>query len=205
MQAPSSPHDMPGTLYDEASVAVGNHAHEILFGLAYAYVRPGERLIDLGIGSGLSSQLFHRAGLGIVGVDSAEQMLERCRAKGIAEQLVVHDLASRPWPFEGARHDHAIACGVLHFFEALDPLLSEVARVVRPGGLFVFTTMERAAPIPTSIPVFVHSRSHVLERARAHGLEAIGDVAFDTPARPSRDAHVGFRAHLTRVIGAEGT
>jgi predicted TPR repeat methyltransferase len=201
MEAPLSPHDMSGALYDEASIALGNHAHEVLFGLMYAHVRPGELLLDIGIGTGLASQLFHRAGLCIVGVDSAEEMLAHCRAKGIAERLVVHDLASTPWPFEGARFDHAIACGLFHFFVSLDPLLAELARVVRTGGVVGFTTMERAAPIPSPISVFAHTRPHVLERCRAHGLEVSDDVAFETPARSSRDAHVGFRAYVSRASG----
>jgi hypothetical protein len=36
---------------------------EVVFGLVYEYVKPGETLLDLGIGSGLSSIRFHQAGL----------------------------------------------------------------------------------------------------------------------------------------------
>jgi predicted TPR repeat methyltransferase len=33
-----------------------------------------------------------------------------------------------------------IACGLFHFIPDLEPIVEEVARVARPGGLFAFTT-----------------------------------------------------------------
>ena len=191
---------MPGAAYDAASAAIGNHAHEILFGLAYEGVRAGERLLDVGIGTGLASAPFHRAGLGIVGLDTAEEMLASCRAKGIAERLVVHDVRDVPWPFAAARFDHALACGVAHFLEELDLLLGEMARVVRPDASLAFTTLE-VPPLSSSLPLFVHPRALVLACARTHGLAIVKDVAFSTPSSPARDALVGFRAYLARRQG----
>lgn len=131
----SNPHDMPGGLYDEASERVGNHAHEILFGLTYEHVCAGQRLLDVGIGTGLSSVLFHRAGLEIEGVDFAEGMLDACRRKGIARRLTVHDLSVVPWPFGDASFDHVTCCGVLHFVRDIGGYLGEVRRSDVPVGL----------------------------------------------------------------------
>ncbi|MBX7193980.1 MAG: class I SAM-dependent methyltransferase [Sandaracinaceae bacterium] len=193
-----SPHDMPGELYDATSAAIGNHAHEILFGLAYAHLHPGERVLDVGIGSGLAAELFHRAGLVVEGLDVSDGMLETCRGKHVAERLVVHDVGVRPWPFADASFDHVVACGLLHFFRDLDPLLDEMARVVRPGGLVAFTEMERAPEAPTPMPVFVRSFGIVLSTCRTHGLEVFKDVGFTTPSGPSGADRVGFHGYLAR-------
>jgi ubiquinone/menaquinone biosynthesis C-methylase UbiE len=191
---------MPGEVYDAASAALGNHAHEILFGLVYEHLRSGQRVLDVGIGSGLASELFHRAGLRVVGVDLAEGMLASCRRKGVAESLVVHDLSAAPWPFATAGFDHAIACGVIHFFAAPELFFDELSRVVRPGGTASFTTLERPPP-RSAVAVHVHPRARVIEQARARGLVVAKDVAFSTPSSPSRDADVGFRAYLARRGG----
>jgi predicted TPR repeat methyltransferase len=54
----------------------------MVFGMAFEYVAPGERLPDLGIGTGLSSAPFRKAGPEIRGLDGSEEMLAACRRKG---------------------------------------------------------------------------------------------------------------------------
>jgi ubiquinone/menaquinone biosynthesis C-methylase UbiE len=60
---------------------------EAVFGLTYEYVKPGQSLLDLGIGSGLSSILFHKTGLRIYGLDGSGEILKVCAAKNFAVEL----------------------------------------------------------------------------------------------------------------------
>ncbi|WP_423224970.1 hypothetical protein [Candidatus Amarolinea aalborgensis] len=62
-------HDAYAADYDQQVQAYGCHVADVLFGLCYEYVQPGQRLLDAGIGSGLSAQLFAKAGLEIHGMD----------------------------------------------------------------------------------------------------------------------------------------
>ena len=70
------------TQYERQVAEQAWHGHEIMFGLMYEYVRPGESLLDIGIGTGLSSLLFHKTGLRVSGFDNSTDMLKGCEPKG---------------------------------------------------------------------------------------------------------------------------
>jgi len=131
----------PGSTYGGYDAQARQHYWhpEALFGLTYACLHPGERLLDVGIGTGLASEPFASAGVAVFGLDSDAEMLALCRAKGFAADLVQHDLTITPWPYGEASFDHVLAAGVLHFFPDIEPICREVARVLRPGGTFTFT------------------------------------------------------------------
>jgi predicted TPR repeat methyltransferase len=139
-------HDAYAADYDEQVRAYDCYLAEALFGLAFEFVRPGERLLDVGIGSGLSAAPFAQAGLRVSGMDFAPAMLDLCRAKGIADDLRRHDLRRTPWPYASRAFDHAVACGVFHFLSDLETIFDETARVVQAGGVLAFTTKGSAQP-----------------------------------------------------------
>ena len=107
---------------------------EIVFGLAYPFVAPGDSILDIGIGTGLSSALFSRAGLKVYGMDASKDMLDVCRKKNMAERLEVHDLRTPPYPFENTSINHAVCTGVMHLFASLDVIFAETARIMKKNG-----------------------------------------------------------------------
>lgn len=136
----ASLHDAYAADYDRQVREYSCYLADCLFGLCFEFVRPGQRLLDAGTGSGLSAILFARAGLAVSGFDFSPAMLEICRAKGIAEDLKLHDITLAPWPYAADRFDHVICCGVTHFIPDLEAVFSEARRVLRPGGVFAFTS-----------------------------------------------------------------
>lgn len=127
------------TGYDQ--MAAANHWHPAaIFGLCFEYLRSGQRLLDVGTGTGLAAESFARAGLQVYGFDTSPEMLAVCASKRFAVELKQHDLLSMPWPYAGRSFDHVIACGVLHFVGDLAPIFREVDRLLRPGGVFAFST-----------------------------------------------------------------
>jgi ubiquinone/menaquinone biosynthesis C-methylase UbiE len=63
-------------VYDQEAEETGWFGPEILFGLSFKYLQPNQSILDLGIGTGLSSVLFHKAGLEVHGLDNSPEMLE---------------------------------------------------------------------------------------------------------------------------------
>lgn len=97
---------------------------------------PDEGLwLDLGCGTGwmqevLSSKNYRRR---IVGIDISEGMLRFARQKHIP--VVLGD--AKKIPFRDSCFDGVIAKGVLHHLPAIAAAVSEIARILKPGGLVV--------------------------------------------------------------------
>ena len=117
----------------EAALGVGNPVRRA--GLA-----SGETVVDLGCGAGIDTLLAARLvapGGRAVGLDTLPEMLERASAHatagGIANVAWVRgELESIPLP--DATVDVAISNGVLNLSPRKGRALSEVFRVLRPGG-----------------------------------------------------------------------
>lgn len=103
---------------------------------------PGARVLDLGIGPGVSGIELLRAAPAtrLVGIDASPAMLRRARANGAAAGvdlgLVRADAACLP--FADATYDGATGHSFLYLLPDGDRVLREVHRVVRPGGTVAF-------------------------------------------------------------------
>jgi predicted TPR repeat methyltransferase len=180
---------------------------DALFGMMFEYIHPGDRLIDMGIGTGLGSQQFHRAGLEISGIDISGPMLEKCRAKGISSDLRVHDLR-RPLPFADREFDHAVAVGVLHFIEDVDPVVSETSRVIRRGGIFGYTTFcpeDESKDVSEQrihgFLVYRHSNRLMESLMKRHGFRLLKTTRLKYYSDPSRSVEVTNRISVVRYAG----
>jgi predicted TPR repeat methyltransferase len=136
----ASLHDAYAAGYDRQVQEYGSHVHEALFGLCYDFIHPGQRLLDLGIGTGLAAELFARAGLIVYGLDFSPAMLALCRSKGFAVELICQDAAQPPWRIPDHACEHVTSCGVFHFIGELDAIFYDAHRVLSNGGIFAFTT-----------------------------------------------------------------
>ncbi|MBU6234400.1 MAG: methyltransferase domain-containing protein [Alphaproteobacteria bacterium] len=127
-----------------------NSYDETMRGMAYVEpqriaeaLRPklaaGARLLDIGIGTGLTVAPFQGCGIHITGIDASPGMLEICRAKMLADSLICHDAALEPMPLGAQSLDAAICAGTLEYIADPLPFFQDVARVLKPGGLFAFT------------------------------------------------------------------
>ena len=102
------------------------------------------RVLEVGPGRGeLAERLARELGVDVVAVDQSERMVELTRARGIDARLGdVQEL-----PFEDGFFDCAVAAWMLYHVPDLDRGLSELARVLRPGGrLVAVTNSERSLP-----------------------------------------------------------
>lgn len=128
--------------YDEYIAQTHWHGSEMLFGLMYEYILSEENLLDLGIGTGLSSLPFKKLGLKIYGVDGSEEMIKICQKKAITEDIREADMVQFKSPYGVAVFDHVISHGVFHLIGELESVFHEVSRSIRDRGIFGFTIDE---------------------------------------------------------------
>jgi predicted TPR repeat methyltransferase len=155
----------------------GWHGPEVVFGLVYSFVNPGESVLDIGIGTGLGSLLFHKAGLHVYGMDMSPEMLKVCRKKGFAEDLKVHDLTVEPYPYSTTSLDHAVCIGVLNHFEDLRPVFNETSRILKDNGIFAFVVAGRKSDEESSFEV-EHGDSRTI--MSLHSEEQINELLHNT-------------------------
>lgn len=172
----TSAHDKYAKDYDEQVRNYDCYIADVLFGLSYEYIQPGETLFDIGIGTGISSQLFHLAGLQVFGMDSSAEMLALCKAKGIARELMEQDVLVFPWPYQNGAFNHVICCGVFHFLGDLERIFNETSRIHKPGGIFAFTVMDgKDNPSETyqdriedGLNIYAHTPGYIYQLLRQH-------------------------------------
>ncbi|MBV8503163.1 MAG: methyltransferase domain-containing protein [Paucibacter sp.] len=116
---------------------------------------PGSRLIDLGCGTGLDA--VRMAGLGhrVVATDWSPQMVERTRDRaeraGQGERvralhIGAHELERLDGTLEGTFDGAYSNLGPLNCVPDVETVAQQCARLVRPGGLLVFTVINRWCP-----------------------------------------------------------
>lgn len=100
---------------------------------------PPSDLLDLGCDDGLNSIRFARAARArsIAGVEAVPERADLARGRGV--DVVVGDL-NEPLPFDDDRFGAVVSNQVLEHLVDTDRFVSEIARVLAPGGIAVLST-----------------------------------------------------------------
>lgn len=110
--------------------------------------RPGERILDVGCGTGyFSLKLAAQAAL-VTGVDLSQAMLTVARRRATEERRSIDFLraAGESLPFDDGSFDAAITMATLEFVDDPEKVLGEMLRVTRPGGRVVVGVINRDSP-----------------------------------------------------------
>ena len=92
----------------------------------------GLRVVDLGAGTGILTELLIRLGADVTAVEPDEEMRAEFARRLPAVRLLAGTAEDMPLPDGSA---DAVLCGqAMHWFD-MDRALPEIARVVRPGGV----------------------------------------------------------------------
>jgi 2-polyprenyl-6-hydroxyphenyl methylase / 3-demethylubiquinone-9 3-methyltransferase len=108
-------------------------------------MRRGARGLDVGCGGGILTEDFARVGYPMVGIDRSRPSLQAARAHAFAERFPLRyvNADAETLPFGDASFDFVSCCDVLEHVPDVGRVLSEIARVLRPGGLFFYDTVNR--------------------------------------------------------------
>ena len=104
----------------------------------------GQRLADIGCGGGILAEELSRRGASIVGADRSAPSLAAAKrhASGAdAPRYVCADAMALP--FATASFDGIVSSDFLEHVHDLDAVAVEMARIVRPGGVIAFDTINR--------------------------------------------------------------
>jgi ubiquinone/menaquinone biosynthesis C-methylase UbiE len=126
---------------------LGAFAHaleqEAIFGLAE--VKPGERAVDVGCGTGIYALELARRGVCVVGIDTSFEMLalarEKFRAAGLPGFWVCG--SAEALPFRSQSADLVLAVTSLCFVPYPDQAVAEMRRVLARGGRVVLGELNR--------------------------------------------------------------
>jgi ubiquinone/menaquinone biosynthesis C-methylase UbiE len=184
-------------------------ADAAVFGLMYDHVKPGEKVLDIGIGTGLASERLARYGLRVYGVDASQAMLTECQKKGTTKEIRLVDVSREPLPYENAYFEHVLTCGLLHFFEDLDDLFRETVRVMRDRGTFTFTVMadRDGGPEGRTVlgrmtkwgrQVFHQGRGYISDLCRQNGLTLVSWLLVLGDVDPEDGAKNYYWIYVTR-------
>jgi predicted TPR repeat methyltransferase len=216
MDSIENQNDTMTATYDDEAEACGWFGPEVAFGLTYKYVQAGQSILDIGIGTGLGSVLFQKAGLEVYGMDISQEMLEVCRSKGFT-YLQLHDLIKLPYPYNTESMDHAVCAGVLNFFSDLSPVFEETARILRKGGLFVFIVgdsvdgevheLEVESELTKSgrtVMIYWHSPEQIDTWLERYGFELLRSLPFTVFMDRERTKIMPFKTYLARKVTSIG-
>jgi SAM-dependent methyltransferase len=141
--------------------------------------RPGERVLDIGCGSGEFTAALAAAGADVIGADVAEAALNRARERDPGLRFVRVPLDG-PLPFEDCSFELVWAGEVIEHIADTGPWLSELRRVLAPGGRLLVTTP-----------------SHGRLRVAVLGVERFSEPLGD-------HLHLYTRRSLTELLGEFG-
>lgn len=183
---------------------------------------PGARILDVGSGNGAPAlQLARACPVEVVGISVSERQVaranERAREAGLADRLCFERVDAMKLPYPAESFDGAWALeSMLHMPDKVQ-VLSEVARVVRPGGQVAIADMVYKTPTDRTDDVSarystiyasltpLEEYEGVIERAGLVPMD-IRDVTKETfPTNAAFAAGLRSRAdQFIEILGTEG-
>jgi SAM-dependent methyltransferase len=198
-------------LYDDKHSFVWKMA-ESLLGLLAA--QRGEKILDIGCGTGHLAAKIADSGAAVTGVDRSPEMVRQAREAYPGIRFEVADATTIPLDGE---FDAVFSNATLHWIKEPERVASEISRLLRPGGRFVaefggrgnveglLAAMERAwagqrFAGPMANPWYFPSLGEYASVLEKHGLAVTYGLLFERPT-PLDDGEDGLRNWLMMFGG----
>lgn len=107
----------------------------------------GKAVLDLGCAGGFMAEALDERGAKVTGIDPASDAITAARAHAAQEGRDIRYDAGvgEDLPYADASFDIVVCVDVLEHVQDLAKVLAEIERVLRPGGIFLFDTINRNA------------------------------------------------------------
>jgi len=153
--------------------------------------QPGERILDLGCGSGQLTAKIAESGAAVVGLDRSEEMIVGARRNFPSLKFEIGDAANFNVDLA---FDAVFSNAALHWVKDADGAAASIARALRSGGRFVLemggkgntqAVMEAVREVagPVETPWYYPSVGEYASLLERHGFEIAFATLFDRPTR----------------------
>jgi len=143
-------------------------------------LRPGDRILEIGCGIGTVVHELSNKGHDIIGIDISDEAIEYGRKKYSDIRLEVQ--AAETLPYEDESFEIVLSFDLFEHIAAIDKHISEVRRVLRTGGYYLFQTPNKYSNIIYEIlwtkslqwrryHPSLHSPGQLRRRMARHGFE----------------------------------
>lgn len=105
----------------------------------------GKDVLDLGCAGGFMAEALAKRGANVTGIDPATDAISAARQHAKSQGLRIgYDVGvGEALPYTDASFDAVVCVDVLEHVADLQKVMTEVARILRPGGMFLFDTINR--------------------------------------------------------------
>jgi SAM-dependent methyltransferase len=142
-----------------------------------ARLRPDDRVLDIGTGTGSAADLARAGRRTVIGVDAAPGMLEIARARVPGVTFLEMDFTALT--FEDGGFDVTVAVHALLFAEDQHATLREWLRVTRPGGRLSLSVPGPRSVTPTAVYHEIYDRHGIDTAGRYPTTESLAVLARD--------------------------
>jgi 2-polyprenyl-6-hydroxyphenyl methylase/3-demethylubiquinone-9 3-methyltransferase len=106
-----------------------------------------QRILEVGCGGGLICEQLAQRGAEMVGIDPSQGALDTAAAhaqeRGLSQRIHYQQGYAESLPFADSSFSAIVCFDVLEHVRDLKTTIKEIARVLAPGGVFVFDTINR--------------------------------------------------------------